>query len=676
MNPDDHPIEMLPDPFAVQCPSGQLHDLLSKEWLLSNRIGSFASSSVIGCNTRRYHGLLIAATQPPVTRYATLSNLMETVRLGQEQYELATNEFVGAFAPEGFHLLERFINDVAPTWQYRLGDVELTRQIILEESDNAVAVRYLAQGGSVELDLAPFFAMRDFHHLRQVGSGLELTFEHHQNDVVVHEYTHHVPPIYMQVEGGRFHADPAWWYRFQYRQDLTRGQDSFEDLWSPGQWTIHVPQGQWVQFNARLHNPRIVDFEANLQRRRSRLQQVVDGLGPDSNETQRRLAMASMAYVVERRFPDRPTGLTILAGYPWFADWGRDAFIALPGLLLETGQFDQARDVFRTFADHIQDGMIPNRFDDYSSTSHYNSIDASLWFILAAERFMQAADDKEFWKQTLQPAVEKILNAYREGTHFSIHADGDGLLEGGSQHTQLTWMDAALGDEVVTPRQGKPVEVNALWYCAHRILAERAKDIDEAVSAGAASLAERIARAFNDSFWNHELGWLHDCVTYGQADATLRPNQILAVSLPYSPLDKQRQHAVVSIVLQKLLTPMGLRTLSPDDRRYRRRYGGSWESRDRAYHQGTVWPWLMGPFIEAYLKVEGHAPLSVDQAGKWIEPLSGHLHKAGLGHISEIFDGDEPHEPRGCFAQAWSVAELLRANRLVHQARRRLRKDK
>jgi predicted glycogen debranching enzyme len=675
MSPSDSPIEILPDPINIAIGEHDLPNLLSREWLLTNRIGSYAASSVVGCNTRRYHGLLVAATEPPVSRVATLATVMEQVIAGQRSWQTATNEFVGSFAPEGFHLLESYSDDVAPTWVFAMDEFRLTRQIMLEESDNGLAVRYRVEGGDVRLRLDPFLAMRDFHHLRKLGTGDELTFEVESDHVVIHEYTHHVPPVYMSSDLGHFQPDPIWWYRFQYRVDLARGQDSFEDLWSPGQWWIDLPEDQWVQLSVTLHSPRHVDFQSNADRRRERLQQRVDGLGPDADDADKRLAMAGGAYVVDRRFPNRPASLTILAGYPWFADWGRDTFIALPGLLLETGQFDQAKQVFRTFADHMQDGMVPNRFDDYSTTCHYNSIDASLWFILAAERYMRLANDTEFWNNTLQPAVRAILRSYREGTHFGIHADGDGLLAGGSENTQLTWMDAALGDEVVTPRHGKAVEVNALWYCAHRILAHRARGVDDALAANAESLAERIGKAFNNTFWNHELGWLHDCVTYGQADASLRPNQILAVSVPYSPLDADRRRAVTSIVLQKLLTPCGLRTLSPDDRRYRRRYGGSWESRDRAYHQGTVWAWLMGPFIEAYLKVEGDAPISIDQAWKWLRPLEEHLRQAGLGQISEIFDAEEPHHPRGCPAQAWSVAEVLRARRLVRSAANRMRRS-
>jgi predicted glycogen debranching enzyme len=312
--------------------------------------------------------------------------------------------------------------------------------------------------------------------------------------------------------------------------------------------------------------------------------------------------------------------------------------------------------------------MVPNRFDDYAPLAHYNSIDASLQFCLAAERYLAAGGQKRFWKNVLLPAMETILRRYREGTRFDIRADADGLLAGGSIRTQLTWMDAALGEEVVTPRHGKAVEVNALWYFAHRCLAERLAADVPASAAHYAELADQIGESFRRAFWYEQGGHLYDCITDGTGDASLRPNQIFAVSLPHSPLQPHRQRAVVDACRRDLLTPYGLRTLSPHDPRYRRRYGNSWESRDRSYHQGTVWAWLMGPFIEAYMKVNGGGRDAVEQARRWLAAFEGHLREAGLGSVSEIFDGDAPHAPRGCYAQAWSVGEVLRARRLVDRA--------
>jgi len=658
-----------PAPLVANCRGESLDSLLSREWLLANRIGAYASSSVIGCNTRRYHGLLAAATNPPMGRIVTLSTVMEQLTLGDETFELATNEFPDAFAPRGMsHLLE-FVNDSAPRFVFRIGQAELTKEIILADSANALAIRYALKGASGTLRLSPFVAMRDFHGLRKADQPHQMTFELRHGGVIVHDRLGGRCDLHVVVDGGHFQPLPQWWYRFLYRQDLARGQDGFEDLYSPGSFVCALSDGRSCQLTASLDQPLEVDFEDTLARRRQRQAELAESIGPDSDSTARRLAVATDAFIAQRNFPNAAPSATVLAGYHWFADWGRDAFVALPGLLLTTGRFQLARQVFHTFANAISDGMIPNRFDDYSSAAHYNSIDASLWFIIAAERYLEATGDAGFWRALLMPACHAILSAYREGTRFGIRADADGLLAGGSQHTQLTWMDTALGEEVVTPRHGKAVEVNALWHSAHQIMARRCAGIDDAMARHYARLAELIGPAMVRAFWNAQAKCLYDCITDGRVDESIRPNQILAVSLPYSPLSGRQQAAVVQTVMEHLLTPMGLRTLSPRDGRYRRRYGGSWESRDRAYHQGTVWAWLIGPFIEAYLKVKGNSPSALAQARSWLEGFDEHLNRAGLGFISEIFDGDPPHNPRGCIAQAWSVAEVLRAKCLLARLR-------
>ena len=657
--------DLVYDPIVVPCRHRPEAELLSKEWLTSNRIGAYASSTVTGCNTRRYHGLLVAATAPPMGRLVALSQVAEALEIEGQTHELATIEFPGTIHPDGAANLAEFRNDVVPTFVYRAGGCELVKQVALADSVNAVIVRYTLHGGDGTLRLTPFAALRDFHSLRSAGDPHQMTFETTDGGCVVHDRLQPIPPLYLLAPGGRFEPRPQWWYHFHYRVDLARGQGSQEDLYTPGVFEYDLADGQPREFLGSLGDPRTLDFDETVARRRQRITEIVESLGPEADRLTRRLAAATDAFVVQRRFPNSAPKWTILAGYHWFADWGRDAFIALPGLLLSTGRFAQARDVFRTFAEGMADGMVPNRFDDYSGGAHYNSIDASLWFLLAAERYVEATGDVDFWRRTLMPAAKAILTAYQEGTRFDIHADADGLLMGGSPKTQLTWMDVALGEEVVTPRHGKCVEINALWYAAHRILAERCEGLDDAFAEQCRHRAALIASAFHRAFWNEPGQCLFDCIADGRADPSVRPNQIFAVSLPYSPLPEEKQRRVVRVVQGKLLTPYGLRTLSPDDPRYRRRYGGSWESRDRAYHQGTVWAWLMGPFIEAYLKVEHFRPLAVEQARQWLGAFDGHLEASGLGYISEIFDGAPPHEPRGCIAQAWSVGEVLRAKRMV-----------
>jgi predicted glycogen debranching enzyme len=654
-------------PIVLPYRADQLDKALSREWVLPNKIGAYASSTILGCNTRRYHGLLIAAATPPVCRIAAISTVMEQFIIGSDIHELAINEFADAFSPRGMDYLVEFVQDSAPSYLYRFGKSELVKEIILAEAANAVAVRYTYRGPNAVLRLWPFVALRDYHFLRKVHQPHQMTFENiEKGRICIQDRLGAGHGLYAGVNGCSFEPRPQWWYRFLYRGDVARGQDGLEDLYTPGCFTGDISDGHVFQFTASLDEPLAVDFDAAAQSRRGRLQDLAESVGHDADETTRRLAMATDAFVVQRSFPNAPSRATVLAGFHWFADWGRDAFIALPGLLLSTRRFDLARQVFRTFADHISDGMIPNRFDDYSAAAHYNSIDASLWFIIAADRFVAATGDTTFWRDVLMPASEAILTAYRNGTRFDIHADADGLLAGGSASTQLTWMDAKLGDGAITPRHGKAVEINALWHCAHRIMAERCAKFDSSRSHHYTHLAELISPAFVRSFWNEAQGCLYDCVTDGHPDATIRPNQIFAVSLPYSPLLPQQQSAVVHTVCRHLLTPLGLRSLSPDDSRYRRAYGISWESRDRAYHQGCVWAWLIGPMVEAYLKTEPNRFFACKTAAEWLKAFDSHLSEAGVGFISEIFDGDAPHAPHGCIAQAWSVAEVLRAKILVN----------
>jgi predicted glycogen debranching enzyme len=656
--------------MAFPYPQHDLDEMLSKEWLLPNRIGAYASSTALGCNTRRYHGLLIASASPPVNRIAALATVMEQVQIGATTTELATNEFADAFSPRGMEHLAAFIHDVAPRWVYRLDGAEIVKEVLLAEAANAVAVRYTVRGKAATLRLWPFATLRDYHNLRKVHQPSQMTFEGHEGGIVIHDRQGPPHTLCISVAGAHFEAKPQWWYHFLYRQDITRGQEGFEDLYTPGCFVCELPEGASIQLTASLDEPIAMDFDSALQARRRRMVELAGSAGPGADAPTRRLAMATDAFVVQRSFPGASSRTTIVAGYHWFADWGRDAFVALPGLLLATGRFAQAREVFRTFAEHLSGGMIPNRFDDYSNTAHYNSIDASLWFIIAAERYMAATGDRGFWHELLMPTANAILTAYRNGTRFDIRADADGLLIGGSPATQLTWMDVKLGDEAVTPRHGKAVEVNALWYCAHRIVAERSAGIDPGMSKHYAHLAELIAPAFVRAFWNQSQGCLFDCVTDAGPDATIRPNQVFAVSLPYSPLLPQQQAQVVRTISRHLLTPLGLRTLSPSDSRYRRRGGGSWESRDRAYHNGMVWAWLIGPYVEALLKTEDDPTRAVEEARRCLHAFDAHLDEAGLGTVSEIFDGDAPHLPRGCIAQAWSVAEVLRAKMLVDRVGR------
>jgi predicted glycogen debranching enzyme len=662
-------------PLSIDCRGKNIDLLLETEYLRANSLGAYSSSTILGCNTRRYHGLLVGTAHPPVGRVVALSHVMEQFLLDGEVYDLATNEFADTFSPNGGEYLQEFRDDPAAMFTWSIQGVTITKQVLLADDANAVAIRYKLSEPRGKLQLRPFTAMRDFHSLRNPGRDGQLSYDPLEGDnaFVVRNNEWDIPPLHMTCDKAELRDDPQWWREFLYRVEVSRGQDGFEDIFSPGLW-VFEPKGKTTtcQITACLGEPTKVSFRTVRAAQRKRLAELANSTGSNDTTTQT-LAANTNVFLIERRIENQP-GASILAGFPWFLDWGRDTFIALPGLLLETGRFDLARNVFRLYARFLNNGMIPNRFDDYGGPPHYNTVDASLWFVTAAERYIRAVEDAGegdggFWKDELLGVCRAILEQYAAGTEFFIHAAEDGLLWAGNHDTQLTWMDAKLGKEIITARFGKAVEINAMWANAHRFLADRLGAVDPAAAKDFAAKSEQIDESFRRVFWNDQFGWLNDVVNDFGADASLRPNQILAVALPHSPLSDEQQRAVVDVVEAGLLTPMGLRTLSPRDPRYRRRYGGCSESRERAYHQGTVWAWLIGPFIEAYLKVHRAAetPDVQAKARKMLSGFEQHIQQAGLGSVSEIFDGDWPHHPRGCFAQAWSVAEVLRARRMVER---------
>lgn len=665
-------------PLAINCTLGSLDDLLGKEWIRGNRLGSYSSSTVLGCNVRRYHGLLVAASRPPVGRILALSSVMEQLVIDGTVYDLGCNEFPGTFSPQGHRYLMEYRDAPAATFVYGVEGVRLTKRVVLHPEHNAVLIRYEIKGKIDRLQLRPFTPMRDFHGLRSAEPADAIAHEA-LDDRAVRVRGNGGQNGSLEIRSNRasYRTDPQWWYNALYRVDLARGQEGQEDLFSPGLFVWEPGGKKSCKLVGSFGEPVELKYKPTIAQIKARQTECIQPVQPTSRAV-RRLAAGTELFLVHRpRQNDQPGG-SILAGFPWFADWGRDTFIALPGLLLCTRRYALARQVFATYAEALRNGMVPNRFDDYGRDPHYNSMDASLWFVVAAERYLaavqadsdnpaEAAQAEAFWADVLEPACDEILRRYARGTDFHIHAVGDGLLVGGGRNTQLTWMDAKLGEEVITSRWGKAVEINALWHSAHRILATRCEASDPQKARNYAATADVIAESFRQTFWNAQVGWLNDCVNDDGVDASLRPNQLLAVSLPGSPLTDDQQRAVVDVCRKQLLTPMGLRSLSPDDPRYRRRYGGSWESRERAYHQGTVWAWLIGPFVEAYLKVEDAAnhPPAVERARQDLAGFDGHLNEAGLGQVSEIFDAQAPHTPRGCYAQAWSLAEVLRAKLLV-----------
>ena len=680
-----------------------IEDLLTKEWLLTNGRGSYASSTIVGCNTRRYHGLLVGSLNPPANRIMALANCLEMVILGGKVFNLSTFEFSEKFAPEGFGYIKQFRRDTGVHFDYELNKLELTKSIYLLRDTDTVGLVYDFRRVEepTEFALRPFVGLRDFHTLQK--SYAPLCSTKLSDGLFV---CHNVPggcKLSLRCSSMSFEKDQQWWFNFVYRNDKQRGQDFTEDLWTPGFFKCRVDSPTTIVLWANLSSCAMRDSYWEQRNPQYDIETVREDLHGYEEDVKRKaksairytlnakryltLLLAADQFIATRDAGDEPGEAscelrtpsepqrkkstpgrtTILAGFPWFADWGRDAFMALQGLLLSTGRFEEAKSVLTTFAQAADKGMIPNRFDDRSGTAYFNSIDASLWFINAAFQYLSATGDSETFTQNLLPVICQIIDSYHNGTRFGIRADVDGLITAGNEETQLTWMDAKYDGVALTPRCGKAVEVNVLWYNSLCWLAQFYANQDTEAAKHYHSMANKVKKAFRQ-FWNETTGYLNDCIAPdGSIDASLRPNQIFAVSLSFSPLPPQQQKSVVDAVQKGLLTPYGLRTLNAQDSRYKSTYTGPQQQRDEAYHQGTVWPYLIRPFVEAYLKVNDFSRKSKKKSAEFIEPLMQHLTEDGcLGQICEIFDGDAPHKPRGCIAQAWSVAELIRAYQLVN----------
>ena len=643
---------------------GDLEATLSREWLETNGLGGFSSSTVAGANTRRYHGLLVAALNPPGGRVLLLSKLEETLVLDGRRIDLSTNEYDGACHPHGYRHLAEFRLDPFPTFTFAVEGVTLEKSAFMLNGSNTVQVEYRLlespAGSRPQLEVRPLIAFRDYHSTTHENSALSPLIHNGDRLVSVLPYAG-LPRLYFAHNADAVAKEGYWYRNFFYRLERDRGLDAREDLFNPlvMRWTLDKSQG-----NKRAGAVVIASTEAHDVRdaqkfRRKELKRREDlaASAPNGDPFVRALAVAADQFLV-RRGDD----WTVIAGYPWFTDWGRDTMISLPGLTLFTGRTEIARGILRNFARHTDMGMLPNRFVDSGETAEFNTVDATLWFFEATRAYAAVTGDYKFVRDELYPVLAGIIDFHLKGTRYNIKVAEDGLLHAGAPGAQLTWMDAKIGDWVVTPRSGKPVEIQALWYNALRTMEELAARFGDAEGRKRYSaLASRVVWTFNQVFWNKEKNCLYDVVDGGQPDATIRPNQIFAVSLYHSMLSGERARGVVETVERELLTPVGLRSLAPGEPNYRPSYGGDQYSRDSAYHQGTVWPWLLGPFVTASVRVNGGRAAMREYAHGLLQGLEAHLSEAGLGQISEIFDADTPHRPRGCYAQAWSVAEVLRA---------------
>ena len=632
---------------------------LTREWLETNGIGGFACGTLAGANTRRYHGLLTAALNPPGRRMLLLSKLEETLVLGDRRIEISTNEYEGAFHPQGYRYLTGFRQQPFTTFTFKVEGIILEKSLFMPYGSNAVQVEYQVLACPADanpvLEVRPLIAFRDYHSTTHENPALQADVRREPGQLSVQPYAG-LPGLHFAHDAGDVQPEGYWYRRFVYREERQRGLDFEEDLFNPAvlAWSLSA-EGRAIVIASTT--PCDVACAESARRTEVERRRALLARSASLDPLARALSPAADQFLV-RRGDD----WTVIAGYPWFTDWGRDTMIALPGLTLSTRRPEIARSVLRNFACHAEMGLLPNHFTDSGEGAEYNTVDASLWFFEGARAYAAATGDYGFIEHELYAVLKQIIEFHIKGTRYNIKMADDGLLSSGAPGIQLTWMDAKIGDWVVTPRRGKPVEIQALWYNALKILEDFADRFgDQEQRTRCLSVAAAARRSFHRLFWNGEQQCLFDVINGGSPDASIRPNQILAVSLHHSMLPADRARGVVQVVQRELLTPYGLRTLSPSDPNYHGKYEGDQLSRDSAYHQGTVWPWLLGPFIKAWVRVHGASDEARRQARSFLEGIEKHLTEAGLGQVSEIFDGDPPHRPHGAFAQAWSVAEVLRA---------------
>jgi predicted glycogen debranching enzyme len=620
-----------------------------REWLEADGLGGFASGTASGIRTRRYHAILLTATVPPSGRIVLVNGFEAWIETAGQIVALTSQRYApDVISPDGAKRIIEFRIDPWPSWIYSLPDGREIEHGILVHPGSAATVIYwrLRKGAGCTLAVRPLMSGREYHGLHHENAGFNFAADISRQRIVIRPY-HTVPAVAFDSSATYSH-EPDWYRNFLYTEEQARGLDCIEDLASPGVFRWDLAKGEALWTLSPEHHPRISDV----------------GLLRDSEKSRRekspsRLYRAVDAYLVRRR-----GGKTIIAGYPWFCDWGRDTFISMRGLCLATGRLEDARVILLAWSHDVSEGMLPNRFPDYGETPEYNAVDASLWFSMAVYEFLQLnpkIDDLE--KKQLLDAVQSILEGYSRGTRYRIHLDSDGLIAAGEPGLQLTWMDAKVGDWVVTPRIGKPVEIQALWLNALRLAGETDAKWKASYAKGKA--------AFESRFWDEPRGCLHDVVdadhVAGKIDRAFRPNQIFAIGgLPFQLIEGPRARRIVDAVEARLLTPIGLRSLAPGEPGYHRRYEGNGHDRDAAYHQGTVWPWLMGPFIEAWIRVRGETTAAKEEARtRFLAPMLKHLDEYGLGHLPEIADAKPPHTPRGCPFQAWSIAEAIRIDKIL-----------
>lgn len=638
-----------------------------REWLETNGIGGFSSGTIAGANTRRYHALLTAAMRPPLGRITMLSKFEEALILDGKSFELSSNQYPNAVYPNGYRYLKSFRLDPFPIWIYEVEGIKIEKKVFMIYGANTTVCQWSVISGqppeenrnpqtedqrpNILLELKPLLSFCDYHHLQRENSEFDLRYESSENLVTVKPYQN-LPALYFAHNASAVEITGEWYRNFEYDIEKERGFDYTEDLFQPFALRFDLNETAVVVASTEKQSfPLVEKLElAEIERRENLVKEA--NVEDDFAEE---LVLAADQFIVSRG-----AGKTIIAGYPWFSDWGRDTMIALNGLTLSTNRPEIARQILLEFSFHISQGMLPNRFPDAGDEPEYNNVDATLWYFEAIRAYIEHTKDYDFVRKNLYDKLVDIILWHLKGTRYKIKVDeADGLLYAGEAGVQLTWMDAKIGDFVVTPRTGKAVEIQALWYNALCIMADLAGIFgDWSDEKKYLELAKKAQSNFTEVFWNETENCLFDVVDGDVKDASVRPNQIYAVSLPNRILtDAEKAKKIVEKVETELLTPVGLRSLSPKDKNYCPIYTGTPFERDSAYHQGTVWAWQIGGFVDAYRRI---FPDDKQRIAELLDGFKTHLNEAGCGQISEIFDADAPHKPRGCPAQAWSIAEVLR----------------
>jgi len=628
-------------------------DATQYEWLETNGIGGWSGSSLTGAHTRRYHGLFVAAVNPPTDRMLLISKLDETIVTRDSRIELGCNLFNGGtIHPDGHHYLSSFTKELFPQWIYDAEGIQLKKTVAMIHGENTVIVRYeVIKAPSVFiLELLPLMAARGYHSLTHAGP--QMHWDADFDNGIFHNQPDGNVNVFISVPGSSYRHTPGWYNNFKYSIEEYRGLDFTEDLFNHGKFSVNIKKGDSLEIIISTENPAGRNALQLLQAEEKRRKNLLVNQAPD--ETVQQLISAADQFIVKRGDNLR----TVIAGYHWFTDWGRDTMISLPGLTLSTGRFNDAKKILAAFANSVDMGMLPNRFQE-TEPPEYNNADGTLWYFIAVFKYIRSTGDKDFVLGKILPVLKNIIEWHYKGTRYNIHVTEDGLLYSGEEGQQLTWMDARIGSWVVTPRMGKPVEIQALWYNAQKIFAELLrmnKQIDEAASIELA--AQKTKDSFNKIFWYREGNYLYDNIDeHGNCNTELRPNQLFSISLPFTLIDDHNKaRAILKAVEDNLYTPVGLKSLPSTDVHYTGHYGGDQWHRDSAYHEGTVWSWLLGAYVDAIIKIEN----GKGKAKKVIDAFKYHLNEGCIGSVSEIFDADAPHKPRGCVAQAWGVAEILR----------------